>query len=473
MKSTKESIKKTIFKKDLFAKELSKGMIKTKSIQKPKSKPKPSPAIPSNLMIKFSKIAGNPGLLPTRNHHPLKNKNEVPFNSSTHPNHKYSNRNLNITDSNATKPSNKTNVLYLNNNITNPFQSINKGNSTFESPININTNINKTNNINFNHQSFPLPSPKSIRHKPIQNKPKADTFQVNKKLNDFMRKGQDHQQQQHKEIIETKKYLLFSFPEKSKNKHNAQIPYEYFNDFLETFCSEENCLEFKIKSDFISNQYEINNRMRAIVVNWLIEVHNRFKLLPDTLFLSVILFDRYMSLIHSIEKKRLQLIGVTCLLLACKYEEIFSPEVRDFVCILDHSYEREDLMAQENEVMKLLKFEVTYPSSLKYYEILRLELGIEDCFYDHGCYLLELTLLDSRFSKYSQALVASTVCYMLLKFNGDIPEAFYDCIHISFEDLKKCLIDICYLISSIESSQYNAVVKKYKSISNMIKEKCF
>lgn len=479
MKTTKEPIKKELFNKNIFAKELSRGIIKTKSIQK--QKPKASAAIPSSLLIKFSKIKGGAGMLPTRNHQPLKDKTEVPFNSSTNPHQKHTtNNNLNITDSNATKPTNKTNILYLNNNVSNPFQSNHKGNETFESPVIINTNNNKTNNpnynMNMNHQSFPLPSPTDARHKLIQSKPKADTFQVNKKLNDFLKKAQGKSQTQGQLLKQTKptvKYSLFSFPEISKNKHNAQIPYEYFNDFLETFCSEEHCLEFKIKPDFIIVQKEINNRMRAIVVNWIIEVHNRFKLLPDTLFLSVILFDRYMSLMPSIEKKRLQLIGVTCLLLACKYEEIFSPEVRDFVCILDHAYEREDLMDQENEVMKHLKFEVTYPSSLKYYEILRLELGIEDCYYDNGCYLLEVTLLDSRFSKYSQALIAATVCYMLLKLNGEIPEAFYDFVHISFEDLKQCLVDMCYLLLNIEESQYNAVVKKYKSISSIIKHKCF
>ena len=122
----------------------------------------------------------------------------------------------------------------------------------------------------------------------------------------------------------------------------------------------------------MDNQVEINNRMRAIVVNWMIEVHDRFKLLPDTLFLSVIIFDRYMSVVKNIKKQRLQLIGVTSLLIACKYEEIFSPEVRDFVCILDRTYEKEDLMEQENLMLKILKFEVTFPTSLRYFEILRI-----------------------------------------------------------------------------------------------------
>ena len=107
----------------------------------------------------------------------------------------------------------------------------------------------------------------------------------------------------------------------------AQIPIEYFNEFFEAYCREEKTLEFKIKPNFMKNQKDINCRMRAIIVNWIIEVHDRFKLLPDTLFLSIIIFDRYMSVVNNIDKNRLQLMGEASLLIACKYQEIFSPEV--------------------------------------------------------------------------------------------------------------------------------------------------
>ena len=83
-----------------------------------------------------------------------------------------------------------------------------------------------------------------------------------------------------------------------------------------------------------------------------------------------------MSLITNINKNRLQLLGVTALWIACKYEEIFSPEVRESICILERTYEWEDFMEEENSILKILKFEVTYPLALRYYEILRIEFGI-------------------------------------------------------------------------------------------------
>ena len=211
--------------------------------------------------------------------------------------------------------------------------------------------------------------------------------------------------------------------------------------------------------------------MRAIIVNWIIEVHDRFKLLPDTLFLSIIIFDRYMSIINNIDKNRLQLIGVTSLLIACKYEEIFSPEMRDFICILDREYEKEDLMDQENNMLKILKFEVIYPTSLRYYEILRLEFGIEDKYCKYGNYLLELCLLDCKFSKYLQAVIATTVCFIVLKLAQKINfQKFmrYN-IKISEKEIMECLIDICFLVEYIDGSIYPSINKKYKGIGNEIK----
>ena len=178
-----------------------------------------------------------------------------------------------------------------------------------------------------------------------------------------------------------------------------------------------------------------------------------------------------MSIINNIDKNKLQLIGVTSLSIAYKYEEIFSPEMRDFVCILDREYEREGLMIEENNILKLLKFEVIYPSSLRYYEILRIEFGIEEKYYKYGNYLLESTLLDCKFSKYSQAVIATTVCFMVMKLvqKVNIQKFMSYNIKISEKEIMDCLVDICFLVEYIDGSIYPSINKKYKRIGNEIK----
>jgi len=67
--------------------------------------------------------------------------------------------------------------------------------------------------------------------------------------------------------------------------------------------------------------------MRAILVDWLVEVHMKFNLVPETLFLCINVIDRYCEIVN-VPRAKLQLVGVTALLIACKYEEIYPPEVR-------------------------------------------------------------------------------------------------------------------------------------------------
>ena len=87
----------------------------------------------------------------------------------------------------------------------------------------------------------------------------------------------------------------------------------------------------------LGTQEEINVKMRRILVDWLIDVHMKFKLLPETLFITINMVDRYTEL-HQISRKNYQLIGVSCMLIASKYEEIYPPFLKDFIYITDQAY---------------------------------------------------------------------------------------------------------------------------------------
>ena len=94
----------------------------------------------------------------------------------------------------------------------------------------------------------------------------------------------------------------------------------------------------------MGRQADINDKMRAILVDWLVEVHLKFKLTPETLFLTTNLIDRFLAL-HPVTRKHLQLVGVTAMLIASKYEEIWAPEVKDFVYISDNAYDKDQILA--------------------------------------------------------------------------------------------------------------------------------
>ena len=84
-------------------------------------------------------------------------------------------------------------------------------------------------------------------------------------------------------------------------------------------------------------QRDINENMRVILVDWLVEVSEEYKLQAQTLQLAVSYIDRFLSEM-SVQRGKLQLVGITCLFVAAKYEEIYPPALAEFVYITDNTY---------------------------------------------------------------------------------------------------------------------------------------
>ena len=117
----------------------------------------------------------------------------------------------------------------------------------------------------------------------------------------------------------------------------------------------ENETEHLPEYGYMKKQADINEKMRAILIDWLIEVHYKFKLNPDTLFITINIIDRYLS-VKPVKRQVLQLVGVTAMLIASKYEDIYPPPIQDFVYITDNAYTQKDILEMEYEILKALHF---------------------------------------------------------------------------------------------------------------------
>eukprot|EP00587_Corethron_hystrix_P004254 CAMPEP_0113315454 /NCGR_PEP_ID=MMETSP0010_2-20120614/11116_1 /TAXON_ID=216773 ORGANISM="Corethron hystrix, Strain 308" /NCGR_SAMPLE_ID=MMETSP0010_2 /ASSEMBLY_ACC=CAM_ASM_000155 /LENGTH=401 /DNA_ID=CAMNT_0000171959 /DNA_START=257 /DNA_END=1462 /DNA_ORIENTATION=+ /assembly_acc=CAM_ASM_000155 len=169
---------------------------------------------------------------------------------------------------------------------------------------------------------------------------------------------------------------------------------------------------------YMDKQEDINSRMRAILVDWLIEVHMKFRLVPETLYLCINIIDRYCSIV-CVPRSKLQLVGVTSLLIACKYEEIYPPEVRDCVYITDRAYKREEVLAMEQSILEKLRFDITvptaYPFLLRFLNIIRATRLIRHA----SNYYMERTLQEHDMLKFRPSLVAMSAVILALN-NRDI-----------------------------------------------------
>jgi G2/mitotic-specific cyclin-B, other len=105
--------------------------------------------------------------------------------------------------------------------------------------------------------------------------------------------------------------------------------------------------------------------MRAILFDWLIDVHLKFTLRQETLFLCRHLIDGFLT-VNSIERTKLQLVGITALFIASKYEEIYPPTLKDFVKITDDAYSKQDVLAMEANIMMHFNFDLFFSCPLSY-----------------------------------------------------------------------------------------------------------
>lgn len=106
--------------------------------------------------------------------------------------------------------------------------------------------------------------------------------------------------------------------------------------------------------------------MRKILVDWLVDVHRKFKLRHETLFMAVNLLDRYMdTATEPLQKNKFQLFGVTCLFIAAKFEEIYPPSLSDFVYVCADTYTSEMVLEMEGAILNQLGFNLVYSSSLQ------------------------------------------------------------------------------------------------------------
>lgn len=96
-------------------------------------------------------------------------------------------------------------------------------------------------------------------------------------------------------------------------------------------------MEHRVSPHYMQSQRDINATMRGILIDWLVEVAEEYRLEAETLYLAVNYIDRFLSQVP-VNRSKLQLVGVTCMLVAAKYEEIHPPAVDEFVYISDNTY---------------------------------------------------------------------------------------------------------------------------------------
>lgn len=184
---------------------------------------------------------------------------------------------------------------------------------------------------------------------------------------------------------------------------------EYANEIFE-YLRDLECNSVP-NPQYMSHQDDLEWKTRGILIDWLVEVHTRFHLLPETLFLAVNIVDRFLSE-KVVQLDRLQLVGITAMFIASKYEEVLSPHIANFRHIADDGFSEAEILSAERFILATLNYDLSYPNPMNFLRRISKADNYDIQSRTVGKYLMEISLLDHRLMAYRPSHIAAAAMYL-------------------------------------------------------------
>ncbi len=195
----------------------------------------------------------------------------------------------------------------------------------------------------------------------------------------------------------------------SEDLDDPQMVAEYAADIFE-YLRDLECSSLP-NPRYMRHQDELDWKTRGVLIDWLVEVHTRFHLLPETLFLAVNLIDRFLSA-KVVQLDRLQLVGITAMFIAAKYEEVLSPSVGSFRHVADDGFSEKEILSAERFMLVTLNYDLSYPSPINFLRRVSKADNYDIQTRTVAKYLTEISLLDHRFMQYRPSHVAAAAMFL-------------------------------------------------------------
>lgn len=239
---------------------------------------------------------------------------------------------------------------------------------------------------------------------------------------------------------------------------------EYCPEIIRHLCDTET--KHMPKHNYMEKQPDITFAMRQILVDWLVEVSEEYKLHQETLYLTVNFIDRFLSFM-SVQRPKLQLVGTACMFIAAKYEEIYPPDVGEFVYITDDTYSKKQVLRMEHLVLKVLGFELSIPTPLYFVNVFA---KVSGCSKEESClaqYLSELTLMDGMFLQYRPSEIGASAVAIARHTCGQSvnawPAVLESLTEYNTATLKGCVGKLQELFTKASTLPQQAIREKYST----------
>ncbi|KAG6857038.1 hypothetical protein H0H87_010392 [Tephrocybe sp. NHM501043] len=219
-------------------------------------------------------------------------------------------------------------------------------------------------------------------------------------------------------------------------------------------------LQTRPNPDYMASHPELDWEKRGILVDWVLQVHARFNLLQETLFLFTNILDRFLSA-RPISLSKLQLVGITAFFIAAKYEETYAPSVAEIAYLADGQYTVEEILKAERYILKTLDYDLKYPGPMGW---LRRGSKADNCDIQArtvGKYLIEIGCLEWRLVGTVPSLLAAAAMWLARLVLGRevwTPNMEHYMTYSEAELLPTANIILNYILKPI---QHESLFKKY------------
>lgn len=297
-----------------------------------------------------------------------------------------------------------------------------------------------------------------------------DTIKYHSHLSQFEENEEENECDEEKESRRKKQIIA--------DRENQLVNCLEYKDEILTYMRKME-LQNRPKSNYMKKQQDINSSMRSILVDWLVEVSEEYKLNTETLYLAANYTDRFLSQM-SVLRGKLQLVGTASMYIASKYEEISPPDVSEFVYITDDTYTKKQVLRMEHLLLKVLDFRMNTPTIncflMHYLRFMKFnsingslntqcqetQSRIESL----ARYLAELTLIDAdTFLTYLPSQIASSAIYLAMyTLNKPWTKQIADQLgyNVDLNELKSCINDMFKCMQQAAHHPQQAIQEKYK-----------
>ena len=248
----------------------------------------------------------------------------------------------------------------------------------------------------------------------------------------------------------------------------------YLNEIYNELLIEEKNNEFFQSFNYMNYQFELTPKIRANLINYLYKISQKFFFKDKTIYLSIQIIDRFLCK-KKIDIYFLKLLGVSSLFISSKFNEIFYPEISNWMFYLKENYSTEQFLYMEYFILDSLNYNILPLYPLSFFEIINEKIKLNKYEFYLGLLIIEISQFEYNMIHFKSSIIVQSIVYLILLLKKRKNQKIdIDNIMLNiFPELKKnkkniiCINNCCKLISdlldNINSEIFNIIYKKFSS----------